>query len=80
MIFDGLTNEAKLLFVIYAGEPSQWTSQVLKLYYEAGGSQERSADAWNEFVSFLHHCRQASFEERRHRKDHQRKVEARIRA
>lgn len=80
MTFDELSNEAKLLFVIHIGEQTLWMSQILDRYANAGGPKDREVAAWNEFANFLSCCLQASFEERRRRKDHQRKVEAKMRA
>ena len=80
MTFDELTNEAKLLFVIHAGEQTLWMSQILDRYANAGGPKDREVAAWNEFGKFMSHCLQASIEQRRRRKDQQKKAEARMRA
>jgi hypothetical protein len=78
--FGDLSNEAKLLFVIHFGEQTLWMSQILDRYANAGGPKDREVAAWNEFGRFLSHCMQTSIEERRRRKGHQKKVEARMRA
>lgn len=80
MFFQDLSDEAKLLFVILAAEWGAGHHQVVSAFYKAGAPPGSYIDAWISITSFIQDCRLASAEELKRRRDHQRKVNARIRA
>lgn len=80
MSFDDLTNEAKLLFVIFSARPTAGYHTLLSDFYECGPPMGSYSGAAGEVRAFVFDCQRVATEERRRRKDHQRKIAARIRA
>ena len=59
MNFNDLSDEAKVLFIIFASNLDWWSDQLMKAYYASGapvGSGSRAAD---EMCAFLRHSQQA---------------------
>lgn len=79
MEFDELTNESKLLFVIFASRRTAGFQILMSDYYESGPPEGSYSQAAARVRAFVFGCQRVSDEERRRQKDHQRKVEARIR-
>ena len=80
MVFQDLSDEAKLLFVILATEETAGYDQLVGAFYAAGAPPGSYSEASISVTYFIHDCQRTSAEELKRRMDHQRKVNARIRA
>ena len=80
MTFDELTNEGKLLFVIFSTRKDAGYHTLLSDYYESGPPMGSYTGAAGEVRSFVFDCQRVADEDRRRRKDQQKKAEARMRA
>lgn len=80
MTFDELTNEGKLLFVIFAAERTAGYHTLLSSFYDCGPPMGSYSQAATEVRLFVFDSQRVSSEERRRRKEQHKKAEARMRA
>jgi hypothetical protein len=80
MSFDDLSNESKLLFVIFATEREAGFHCLLSNYYECGAPMGSYREASAGVTAFVQDSQRTSAEERRRRMEDQQKVKARMRA
>jgi len=78
--FEDLSNDGKLLFVIFATEQAAGFHKLFSDFYGCGPPAGSYREAAIEVTQFIQDCQRTSAEEGKRRRDHQRKVQARIRA
>ncbi len=78
--FNELSNEAKLLFVIFITDQETEYPQLVDAYYDAGAPKGSYQEAAINVNKYIQECRRASEEEQRRRRAAQRKIKALIRA
>jgi hypothetical protein len=77
--FEDLSDESKLLFAIFATERTAGYSRMVSAFYAAGAPPGSYSEAADDVRAFVFDSQREAAEERRWRKDHQRKVEAKMR-
>jgi len=80
MTFEELTNEGKLLFVIFSTRREAGYHTLLSDFYECGPPMGSYSGAAVEVRAFVFDCQRLAAEESRWRKDQQKKAVARMRA